>query len=466
MAAVPASSSVGIDVQTLVTQLMSVERQPINTLNTAITASQTKISSFGTISGLVSGLQTAVQGLKTALLNNSTTVSSSSAFTATAASTAAVGTYTLNVTSLAQSQSLVSAGQTSSSATIGNGTATTLTFDFGTTTGASFASGGGGTKSVTIDSTNNSLQGIADAINAANLGVTATIVNDGSATTPYHIALTSANSGASNSLKITTSGGDGTINNLLAYDPAGVMKMTQTAAAQNANFTVNGIAISGASNSNSTAIQGVNLTLTGLTTTPATLSVAHDTQGVSTAVASFVGAYNALYSQVQSRSAYGTATSPGTELAGNGTLRTMMSQLQGIFDTPATPATGGKLNYLAQIGISLQTDGSLQVDSPALNTAMTNNFSDVQNLFSSTTGFATRLNTWAQSTLSPGNGLIPTATQSLNDVITRNNDKISQLDARMTILQAQYTQQYTNLNMLLTNMNSTSTYLTQQLSKN
>lgn len=466
MAAVPASSSVGIDVQTLVSQLMSVERQPINNLNTEITSNQTKISSLGTISGLVSDLQTAAQGMNTALLNNSTTVSNSSALIATASTTAAAGSYTLNISSLAQSQSLVSAGQASSTTAISNGVATTLTFDFGTTSGTTFTSNGSGTKSITIDSTNNTLQGMATAINAANMGVTATIVNDGSATAPYHIALTSNSTGASNSLKISTSGGDGTINNIVAYDPAGTQNMSQTVAAQNANFTVNGIAISSASNSNTTAIQGVNLTLTGLTSSPATLTVAHDTQGITTAVNSFVSAYNALYGQIQSRSAYGTTTAPGGSLAGDGSLRAMMSQLQGIFNTPATPAAGGKLNYLAQIGISLQTNGTLSVDSTVLNTAMSNNFSDVSNLFSSTTGFATRMNTWAQSTLSPGNGLIPSATQSLNDVITRDNNKISQLEARMTVLQAQYTQQYTNLNMLLSNMNSTSTYLTQQLSKN
>jgi len=463
-----ATTSAGtIDVQGLVSQLMAVANQPITTLNTKITTDQTKISSFGTISGLVSGFQTAVQGLNTALLNNSTTSSNTNILNASASSTAATGNYALNVTSLAQSQSLVSLGQSSSTNAISNGTATTVTFDFGTTaTGGVFTSGGSGTKSVTIDSTNNTLQGMANAINAANIGVTATIVNDGSATAPYRLSLTSNNSGSSNSLKITTSGGDGTINSLLGYDPSLTQNMTQTVAAQNANFTVNGIAISSASNTVTSAIQGVNLTLSGLTTTPATLTVTHDTKGFNTAVTSFVDAYNGLYSQLKGRSAYGTSTSPATELSGDGTLRLMMSQLQGVFNTPATPASGGSLTYLAQIGIAFQSDGSLKVDSNMLNNAMSSNFSDVTNLFSSATGFATTLNTWAQSVLSPGNGLIPNATKNINTSITTYTDQINQMQARNTVLQAQYLQQYTNLNMLLSNMNSTSTYLSQQFSKN
>jgi len=196
------------------------------------------------------------------------------------------------------------------------------------------------------------------------------------------------------------------------------------------------------------------------------LTVTHDTTGFSTAVTSFVDAYNGLYNQLKSRSAYGTPTSPATELSGDGTLRLMMSQLQGVFNAPATPASGGTLTYLAQIGIAFQADGSLKVDSTMLNNAMSSNYSDVTNLFSSTTGFATTLNTWTQSVLSPGNGLIPNATKNINTSITTYTDQINQMQARNTVLQAQYLQQYTNLNMLLSNMNSTSTYLTQQFSKN
>ena len=472
-----ASSSAGtLDVPSLVSQLMSIERQPIDKLNTQVASYQTKISSFGTLKGLVSTFQTALQSLNNNFQAFSAVPSDTSIFSASATSTAAAGAYALEVTQLAHAQSLVAAGQTSSTTALGSGAATTVTFDFGTISGgtltsgiysgAAFTSNGNGTKSITIDGTNNTLQGIRDAINTAKIGVTATIVNDGSGT-PYRLALTSDATGASNSIKITTDAGDAVVDNLLAYDPAGLpaaQHLNQTIAAQNANFTVNGIAISKTSNTVTDAIQGVTLTLNKLTTAPATLTVTRDTNAISTAVSGFVDAYNALVSQLKSRSAYGNATTASPALAGDGTVRLMLDQLHGIFNTAATPAIGGTLTSLSQVGISTQADGTLKLDSSKLNGAMTNNFSDVTNLFSSATGYATRLDTWSKSVLTSG-GLIDTRTQSLNSSIKGYNDQISKLELRMTTLQKQYTTTYSNLNILLSNMNSTSAYLTSQFSR-
>jgi flagellar hook-associated protein 2 len=467
--AITSSTSTALDVPSLVSQLMAVERQPIDTLNTKISNTQAKISSFGTLSSLVSSFQTASSNLNTSIQKLTATPSDASALAATAASTAVPGNYTVNVSQLAQSQNLVTAGQTSSSAAIGNGTATTVTFDLGAISGgtltngvysgAGFASNGSGTASIIIDSSNNTLEGIRDAVNAAGLGVTATIVNDGSGT-PFRLALSSTNSGVSNSIKITTSGGDGSIDSLLGYDPAGTQNLTQTLAAQNAELTVNGIAITSASNNVSEAIQGVTLSLKSITTTPANLSVERDTAAINTAASSFVDAYNALASQIKSRSAYGSSTSSGGALAGDGTLRLMQEQLRGIFNAPAT---GGTLTSLAQVGIAFQKDGSLQLDSSKLNSAISANFSDVTNLFSSSTGYATRLEAWGKSALAAG-GLIDTRTQSLNQYVKDQNEAVDKLENRMTALQKKYTTEYTNLNLLLSRMNSTSTYLTQQLS--
>lgn len=467
---VASSSANTLDVPSLVSQLMSVERQPINKLNTQVASYQTKISSFATISGLVSDLQTALQGLNSNLQGFSATPSDTSVFSASASSTAAAGTYALEVTNLAQAQNLATAGQASSTTAISDGVATTVTFDFGTIsggtltggvyTGAAFNSNGSGSKSITIDGSNNTLQGIRDAINAAQMGVTASIVNDGSGT-PYRLALSSSNSGVSNSLKISTSGGDGSINSLLGYDPAGTQNLNQTVSAQNANFTVNGIAVSKATNTVTDAIQGVTLTLNKLTTTPASLKLTRDTNAVSTAVSGFVDAYNALSNQLKSRSAYGSATSTSPALAGDSTIRSMQTQLRGIFNTAVS---GGIMTSLAQVGITTQADGTLKLDSSKLNSAMTNSFSDVTNLFSSATGFAPRLDAWSKSVLTPG-GMIDTRTNSLNTSIKGYNDRISILELRMTALQKQYTTTYSNLNMLLSNMNGTSAYLTQQLAR-
>lgn len=466
---ITSSSTTALDVPSLVSQLMAVERRPIDKLEARISSDEAKISSFGTISSLVSSFETAAKNLSTSLEKVAATPSDPGVLSATAGSTAVPGSYSINVNQLAQSQNLVAAGQASSSAAIGNGTATTVSFDFGTISGgtltdgtysgAAFTSNGNGTASITIDSSNNTLEGMRDAINSAALGVTATIVNDGSGT-PYRLALTSTSSGASNSFKITTSGGDGAIDSLLGYDPAGAQNLTQTLAAQNAELTVNGIAITSASNTVSEAVQGVTLTLKNTTVTPTNLTVARDTAAINSAAAGFVDAHNALAGQLKSRSAYAVDGKGGGALAGDGTLRAMQDQLRGIFNTPAS---GGSLTRLGQVGIAFQKDGSLLLDSSKLETAITTSFADVSNLFSSSTGYGTRLEAWGKSTLGAG-GLIDTRTQSLNSSIKGRNQEIDRLENRMSALERKYRLEYTNLNLMLSSMNSTSTYLTQQLS--
>ncbi len=469
--AITSSTSTAIDVPTLVSQLMAVERRPIDKLQARITSYETKISSFGTLSSLVSGFQTASRNITTSVQKFAVTPSDPGTLSATASSTAVPGTYALSVSQLAQSQNLIAAGQTSSTAAIGSGAATTVTFDFGTISGgtlsggvysgASFSSNGSSPASITIDATNNTLGGMRDAINSAALGVTATIVNDGSGT-PYRLALTSSSTGANQSLKITASGGDGSIGNLLAYDPAGAQKLTQTLAAQNASLTVNGIAITSASNTISEAIQGVTLTLKNITTTSTSLTVARDTTAINTAASGFVDAYNALASQIKSRVAYGTGGTGGGALAGDATLRQMQDQLRGIL---LTPASGGTLTTLTQVGISIQRDGSLQLDSSKLSDAVSTSFADVNNLFSSSTGYATRLENWAKSALSAG-GLIDSRTQNMRKNVKDQNQAVDRLESRLSALERKYKQEYTNLNRLLSSMNSTSTFLTQQLSGN
>lgn len=466
--AITASTNTAFDVTTLVSQLMAVERRPIERLNTLVSDTQARISSLGTLSSLVSSFQSAATSLRLSLDKLTATPSDSSVLAATAASTAVPGSYTVSVSRLAQSQNLVAAGQTSRTAAIGDGTPTTLTFDFGSISGgtltngvysgASFNAGAGGSASIVIDGTNNTLEGIRDAINAAKLGVTATIVNDGSGT-PYRLALTSTSTGAENSMRISVAGGDGSLANLLAYDPAGAQNLSQTQAAQNADLLVNGIAITSASNTVKDAIQGVTLTLKNTTAAPASLAVARDTAAMTTAANGFVDAYNALASQLKSRSAFGANGKAGGVLAGDSALRLMQEQLRNIF---LAPATGGTLSSLGQIGISFQRDGVLTLDSGKFTNAIADDIASVTNLLASPTGFATRLEQWGNATLA-ADGLIQSRTKSLNDYVKDRTEEIDRLELRMAALQKRYTIEYTNLNLLLGRMNTTSTFLTQQL---
>ena len=386
-----AVNGTGLDVNSIVSQLMTVERQPINKLNAKEGGYQAKLSAYGSVKGAVSGFQAAVQGLNSAgrFQALTATPSDASVFSATASRIATAGTYSLEVSSLAQAQKLVAAGQTSSTTAVGAGAATTVTFDFGTISGgtlangvysgAAFASNGSGTKSITIDSSNNSLQGIRDAINAAKMGVTAAIINDGSGT-PYRLALSSGSNGVSNSLKISVSG-DATVSSLLAHDPAGTQNLAETVTAQNANFKVNGVAVSKTSNTVSDVIEGVTLTLNKITTTPATLTVARDTSSVSSAISGFVKAYNELAATLKNISAYDPASKQGAILQGDSTVRTLQTQLRSMLST-SVAGTSGALTTLSDVGVSFQKDGTLALNQSKLDSVIASNFGDIASLFS------------------------------------------------------------------------------------
>lgn len=382
----------GLDINSIVSQLMTVERQPLSQFAAREAGQQARLSAYGSVKTAVSGFQKALSGLNSTARFQALTATPSdkSFFTASATSNAVAGTYSIEVNALAQAQQLVAAGQASSIAAIGSGAATTLSFDFGTVgggtldagtyTGATFASNGKGTKTLVIDSSNNSLQGIRDAINAAKIGVKASLVNDGSGT-PYRLTLAADNAGAANSMKISVDG-DAAIGSLLAHDPAGTQGLNQTVAAQNASLKVNGIAVSKASNSVSDVISGVTLNLVKTTESAQTLTVSRDTSAITTSINNFVKAYNDMAGTLKNLSAYDAASKKGAILQGDSLVRTLQTQLRGILGT-AVAGVPGDLKTLSSIGVSFQLDGSLAVDASKLNNAMTSNFDEIASLFAS-----------------------------------------------------------------------------------
>jgi flagellar hook-associated protein 2 len=383
-----------LDVNGIVSKLMAVESQPLLMLQQREASFQAKISAYGTIKGAVSSFQTAVSGLSTAsaFQQYSATAVDSSVLTATTTSSAVTGNYAITVNTLAQAQSISSAGQANTTSAIGTGTSTTLTFQFGTISGGALAGGiyagstftqdaTQATGTVVIDSSNNSLQGIRDAINKANIGVTATIVNDGSATNPYHLQITSNNTGLSKSMKITSSGGDASITNLLAYDPAGTQNLSQNVAAQNATLSVNGLSITSASNAVTGAVPGVTLNLTKGLGASTTLTVSNNTSAIVTAVQSFVNSYNAANKTIGTLTSYNSSTKQGGILLGDFTAQSIQTRMRSALGA-ALPGLGSNtLTNLSQIGVSFQQDGSLALDTTKLQTALASNFSDFPALF-------------------------------------------------------------------------------------
>lgn len=379
-----------IDVNSIVSQLVNLERRPIDALDRREAGIQARISAFGLLNGALSSFQTAARGLGDAgrFLAFKATTSDATVATVSTSAKAAAASYSLDVTTLAQAQKLTAAGQATTTAAIGTGT---LTFDFGTIsggtfdsvtgkyTGAAFASNGNGSKTVTIDSSNNSLQGIRDAINSAKIGVTATIVNDGGAA-PNRLVLSSDNQGLANSVKIGVSG-DAALSDLLAHDPAATQNLAQRATAQNATFKVDGVSISKNSNTITDVIEGVSFTLQKAAAST-TLAVTRDTQSVQNSVQAFVKAYNDVNKTLSDLSAFNATTQRGAILQGDSAVRNIQGQIRSTLNTTLT-GLSGNVTSLSQIGVSFQKDGALTLDSGKLQNVVDSNFSDIAGLFAS-----------------------------------------------------------------------------------
>lgn len=232
-------------------------------------------------------------------------------------------------------------------------------------------------KTVTIEPDNNSLEGIRDSINAAKIGVTASIVNDGSKS-PNRLVLSTDEVGASNSMKIDVGGGDPALTSLLTHDPAGVNKLSEITAASNASVVIDGIPVTKTGNTINDVLPGITLNL--LSSGSSTLEVARDTATVKTSVTEFVKAYNELKKIITDLTAYNPATKKGAALQGDSAMRSLDSQIDTLLSTPVgTPA--GSLNTLSQIGVSKQTNGSLAIDETKLSTALGAKYNDVAGLF-------------------------------------------------------------------------------------
>jgi flagellar hook-associated protein 2 len=393
----------GLDVNSIVSQLMAVEQRPLTLLATKEASYQAKLTAYGTLKGALSSFQSAVHGIVSAstFQGVQVTPSDTTVASATATADATPGNYTLSVTQRAQAQKMVAAGAASDTATIGAATTSTVTFDFGTVdigtgsfssvtghyTDASFTSSGAGVKTVTIDSSNNSLAGIRDAINSANIGVTATIVNDGS-TSPYRLALTNNTTGKTNSMKISVSG-DADIATLLGHDPTSNtgQGFSQTTAAQNAEFSVDGIAVSKTTNTVTDVLKGVTINLLKDGVSSTNIAVSRNTSGVINSVTAFVKAFNDINKNLVDAQAYDATTKTAALLNGEATVRSMQARIRSVLSAPVAGGASA-FSVLSQIGVSFQKDGTLAVNSTKLQAAITSNFNDIAGLFA-TVGKAT-----------------------------------------------------------------------------
>lgn len=459
-----------LDLSGLLDQLATSERAPITALQKQQVSYNAKLTGYSRLQGALGTLQSAASRLSDPKLFEGARVTSSTAdvLTATGSANATPGSYTANVTQLAQAQSLVAAGRASATAAVGAGTVTiswgtisggTLDAATGKYTGAAFTTDAAREPvGIEIGATT-TLEGIRDAINAkTELGVSASIVNDGSAT-PYRLVLTSTRTGENASLKLDVSG-DPALQGLIANDPAGTQNLQQTAAAQNAKLTVNGIAVTSASNTVADAVQGVTLSL--LKAGSSTLGVQRDTASVGNAISDFVNGYNALQSTARSLTAYNAETKSGAALVGDGTVRMIQTRIRTVLNTPQA----GALQTLSRIGVEFQKDGSLKIDSDKLTKALNENLAGVAELFSTKNaagGLGKTLSDLVEG-FSKTDGALDAASAGLKGSLQRLDERISAESDRVDATVARYRAQFSQLDLLMSRMTATSSYLTQQFS--
>jgi flagellar hook-associated protein 2 len=430
----PAGSNT-INVQSLLTTAIAALDAPLTQLQQQQTTEQSQSSTLQAVENDINTLATAVTSLgdtSGGISALQATSSNTSILSASADSTAATQNHSITVNSLATTSTYYTAPVATGSTAIGTGSFT-------------LAVGSNAPVTITVDDTNNTLDGLASSINSQNLGVTASVVNDASGA---RLTIVSNTTGAASDITI-------------ANDTTG-LGFTKAVTGANASLVVDGIPISSASNTITGVIQGVTLNLTSASpNTTVGLSVTPNISQAESAVNTFVSAWNTVAQDMNTEFSVQSAGSSAQPLEADQTLRNAQQQLL----SAVTYSIGGNNGFvnLASIGLNMNTDGTITTDSTALSNALSNNFSSVQNLLQGASGFAANMTTVLNQITDPSQGSI---TLDLQGMSQENQDLTNQITAMQATLQTQeqnLTTQYDQMQVALQELPMTQSQLTQQL---
>jgi flagellar hook-associated protein 2 len=417
----------------------------VSSLTTAYGAAQTnqltnqqntldaQVSAYGTFTAALDTLKLSLPSLEdpSQLAAFAATVADKSIASATTGSGAVAGTYSLQVNNLATVATATSA-RLSSVAAVGTGTLTIAV--------------GGASTAIAIDSTNNTLAGIAAAINSApNAGVSASVITT---TGGSRLVLTGTSTGAANQITVTPSGGDGGLASLALT----------TVPAQDANFSINSFAATSASNVVANAISGVtlNLQLASAPATPTTLTISPDTSSAQGAIDKFVTAVNGVLSSIQTLTSYDPSSKTAGPLNGNATLEAFQNQLQNILGQ-FTNANGG-VKSLTDLGISAGTGGTYSTNDTKLGNALSASLASVGTLLGGKNGIATQISNLVDGYTKPG-GLLDTINQGLQTGLNNVSKQQTALAAQLAAYSAQLTAQYNAMDTAVALLKQTQSYL-------
>lgn len=429
----------GLDVNAIITALVNAKQagpaQQISSQTTQLQAQEAGLTALGSA---LNSLQTTLGKLGSSLTftTYAATLGNTALGTTSTLPNAQPGSYNLTVNHLATAQTRASSAYASGSA-VGAGTLTVSV----------------GNQSMNLNvSATDSISSIATAINqsSGNPGVQATIVNGANGA---QLLLTSTKTGVANAFSV--SAGSGSSAGLTSL--ASTLNTAGSNEASDASLSIDGIAVTSASNSVSGALNGVTLNL--VATGSSTLTVSQDTSAVTGAVSDFVNAYNSYISTVGTLSSYDPSSKQGGVLLGDTTLMSVQRQVNSVL---SSSVAGNSIGSLAALGITRNADGTLSSNSSTLGSALQSNPGAVQDLFSGTNGYATRLNSMLGG-FTASNGILATRTASIQSQLSNLSQQSTALTARMNVYATQLRQQYTALDTLMSSLNNTSSYLTSSL---
>ncbi|PZP64122.1 MAG: flagellar protein [Pseudoxanthomonas spadix] len=440
------SSASGIDPATMASQLVAAERAPTDTRYAATeTKINAQVSAVATLRSAFSSLTLAMNALNSKSTTAARAVSlgsTTAGFTATASAGAATGNYAVEVISLASAQKLASPAFASRDTAVGTGT---LSIGYGSTQ-----------LSVGVTAANNSLVGIRDAINkaAGGKGVAASIVtgDDGA-----HLVLTSLDGGTANAISVSASGDNGSLA-ALTYGAGASGGMTELTAAADAQIKVDGVLKKSASNTVTGLIDGVTFNLSAASPgTTVQMTIANDSAAQFAAVKNFADKYNAAMAAIASTTSYDVATKTAAALNGDAMVRGTTRQLRDILS--------GNVVDLKAMGISIAKDGTLSLSQSDFTAAMSKDGSALTRVFGSGSDTMVGKLTTVLKGLTDSGGLLDSRNDSLSIQTKKLDAQKDALDTRMAAAEARYKAQFTALDAMMTRLQSTSDFLTQQLKK-
>lgn len=452
-----------LNLDTLYTSLETAEQTKLTPITTQQSSYKAKLTAWNVVQTALNKLQTASDALKnTSAIASAKVSSTNTAFSAVLSNNASAGNYSVEVTALAASQSLLSPKVASKDTDLGDASLASRTVTI-------TQPGQKDSLTVTLAADKTSLTDIRDAINAKQGSVTASIIkaDDNS----YYLALTSRDSGTTNAMTVTTN--DSELAKYIGYDATGTnpSNMTEQVAAADAKVKINNIEITRSSNSITDAPEGVTLNLTKTNVgTPETLTIVKDNAPMTAAITAFVDAYNSLQTTIGSQTKY-TAVDKGAtngqdasngDLLGDGTLRNIQTRLRSMLST--TQPDGNSLTALSQMGITQDVKGKLTVDNTKLAKALNEKSADVVSFLTGDgkkTGFATQTSDLLKDIL--GNeGSLKSATDGINKSLKLLDEQKLRVTAQITATMARYKSQFTALSKMVSSLTSTGNYLTQQ----